>query len=336
MTITQADWSDILTVLHESREIWSPGLQKDQYQDYIWRSINHPWARRNYKFIVLKEHGRIVCSCKLYDVSLNSRGESYRFGGIGAVYTMKQARGQGFASKMIQSVLDACSEDGYDGAILFSDISPDFYAQFGFLEFGAADFGANLPRSPEFKDYVAPEVAYVEDSDVQNMIRIYKRWQRSQPFAFDRDEKYLDYKLAKERYLADHSTLAWPRLEITYALENGTQTGYALTERGGHNLRILELIGTESARHQLWWKLIEHAITHRMHKIRGWESVATDLFPGFRLEQVLPAELVTKHLFKPLTYSIRTWGRPMFLSFDESLDDWADFFPCPILELDHL
>lgn len=336
MTIALAEWSDILTVLHESYQIWSPGLRKDEYHEYIWRQMNHPWARKNYRFFVLKHNSQVVCSCKLYTVSLTHKGQQHQFGGLGAIYTLRAFRGHGYASEIIKSVVEYCFDNEYDGTILFSDIDPEFYERLGFLEFGAADFSAHLPRSTVTSDYTPAESTYVEASDVPAMVAIYAKWVRTQPFGFHRSELYLKYKLGRERFLADHSTLAWPKLEITFATENGIKTGYALTERGGHNLRVLELVGSESARRELWNRLVEHAITHRMHRIRGWESVTADLFPAFRLESVLDSALTEERVFPPLRSTQRTWGRPMFLPFDDSLENLVDYFPCPILELDHL
>ncbi len=325
-----------MTVLHESYQIWSPGLRKDQYQEYMWRQMNHTWARRNYKFFVLKHKSQVVCSCKLYTVNLASKGKQYIFGGIGAIYTMNLFRNQGFATKLIAEVIEYCYNNDYAGTILFSDIDPEFYNRLGFAELGAADFGVHMPKGDMRSEYCAPNVTYVERHHIPIMISIYNKWQRRQPYGFQRSELYLHYKLGRERFLADYSTLSWPKLEITFALENAIQTGYALTERGGHNLRILELVGPESARRQLWCALVEHAITHRMHKVRGWESVAADLFPGFRMEEVLPQEMTKTCAFAPLTYTQRHWGRPMYMPFDEKLEDWMEHFPCPFLELDHL
>lgn len=362
MTIALADWHDILTVLRESYQIWSPGLRKDEYHEYIWRQINHPWARRNYKFFVLKHNSQVVASCKLYTVNLSYRGRIYLFGGIGAIYSMKAVRGCGFGREIVKQIVDYCFNNDYDGAILFSDIDPEFYDRLGFTEFGSADFSLHLPRhvTAEFSsahsagapasrgqvsaanpvDDSAGEatacVTYVEATDVPTMISIYSKWQRSQPFAYQRSELYLQYKLGREHYLAEHSTLAWPKLEIKYALEDGIETGYALTERGGKNLRILEIVGTESARLQLWNTLVGDAIRQNMHKLRGWESVASDLCPGFRLDAVLDDAIKNSTHFPPLSCTQRNWGRPMYMPFETELEKLVDYFPCPILELDHL
>jgi predicted acetyltransferase len=336
MTIALADWSDILTVLHESYQIWSPGLRKDQYQEYIWRQINHPWARRNYKFFVLKHNSRVVASCKLYTVNLAWRGKHYLFGGIGAIYTLKDCRGNGYGSEIVKNVVDYCFNNEYDGNILFSDIDPEFYERLGFTEFGSADFSAHLPKNEVVTDYSSTPITYVEASDVPAMVALHSKWQRTQPFAFQRDELYLRYKLSRERFLAEHSTLAWPKLEITYVTEDGMPTGYALTERGGKNLRVLEVVGPEASRLKLWNTLVNNAIAQRMHKIRGWEAVASDLFPSFRLDRLLDARLKDRLIFPPLTCTQRTWGHPMFMPFESELESWTEYFPCPILELDHL
>lgn len=336
MTIERADWRDILTVLHESYRIWSPGLSKDEYYEHISRQINHPWARRNFKFFVLKEKNTIVASCKLYKVEISARGRTYKCAGLGAIFTMPAARAQGFGSKLVSEAIDYCFNREYDALFLFSDIDPNFYSRFGFCEMGAADFSFHLPRSQPVGEYTKPAATFVEAYDVSTMVSIYSKWLRSQPFGFQRSNYYLDYKLSRERYLAEHSTLAWPRLEITYALENGMHTGYALTERGGHNVRVLEIIGSESARRQLWNRLVAQGMTERMHKIRGWESVVKDLYPGFKIQSVLDDELSCNYAFPALNSSARTWGRPMFLSLINELEDLDEFFPCPILELDHL
>ena len=203
------------------------------------------------------------------------------------------------------------------------------------MQFGDADFSVAAIERSTGKHLDQATITFVQAHHVSTIVGIYNKWQRSQPFAFQRSALYMDYKLERERFLAAHSYLSWPSLEITFAFENGTHTGYALTERGGNNLRILELVGSESARLQLWSKLFDEARRNGIYRVRGWESVAADLFPGFHLHQIVTPQDVAAN-FGPVHYTEREWGTPMLLPFDEGLEDWLRFFPCPLLELDHL
>ncbi|HEY9712794.1 MAG TPA: GNAT family N-acetyltransferase, partial [Chroococcales cyanobacterium] len=143
-SFTTADWSDILTVLRETYYIWSPGLSRELYQHYIWRQLSHPWARRNFRFMVLKYDHRVVASCKLYRLQMTSRGKIFDFTGVGSVYTQERFRNNGFATRLVNAVLDLSLSENRDGLILYSDIDPEFYEQFGFIEFGSAEFAAYL------------------------------------------------------------------------------------------------------------------------------------------------------------------------------------------------
>src|ERR1700736_522311 len=187
MTIVQAEWSDILTVLHETDKIWSPGLTRDVYHDYIWRQINHTWARRNYRFFVLKHNSQVVASCKLYTVTLTSRGKIYSFGGIGAIYTQLQHRNRGYATALIEAVIELCENQRYQGMILFSDIGPAFYTKFGFMQFGDAEFNISaIERRTGDHHLEHADITFVRADQVSTIVGIYNKWQRTQPFAFQR------------------------------------------------------------------------------------------------------------------------------------------------------
>jgi len=335
MTITQAGWTDILTVLRQTHAIWSAGLSKSDYHEYIWRQLNHPWGLRNHKIFVMKVNGQVVSSCKLYTVELTSRGRQFKLAGLGAIYTFAAHRHRGHACKMIEAMIEQCENNQYDGMILYSDIDPLFYENLGFIPFGAADFTFHLPWHLAAEIEEEP-VNYFERHDIAAMAAIYGKWQRRQPFAFARGEDYFDYKFFKERFLADHSFLAWPKLQIRFAYENATPSAYALTETGGSVLRILEVVGSDSGRQQLWSAIFEEAYNRQIQKVRGWESVAQDMSPGYKLSNVLPPEGKFQPPLPVVHYYQRDWGRPMILPFDTALESWHNFFPCPILELDHL
>src|SRR5579872_5312542 len=119
MSLAQAEWQDILRVLHETYRIWSPGLTRSDYQQYTWNQISHPWARRHFRFMVQKHAGNVVTSCKLYDLVMQARGREYRVLGIGAIYTQEKYRQTGRAHELLQNLRDLASNEGYDGLLLY-------------------------------------------------------------------------------------------------------------------------------------------------------------------------------------------------------------------------
>jgi RimJ/RimL family protein N-acetyltransferase len=323
-----------LTVLRQTHAIWSAGLSQYDYREYIWRQMTHPWGLRNHKFYVMKIKEEVVSSCKLYTIALNSKTRTFKLAGLGAIYTGLAHRNRGYAAEMIEALIDLCHENEYDGMLLYSDIEPMFYERLGFIPFGAADFTFDLPwhLPPE-----APEAVtnYFERHHIPVVTSIYAKWQRRQPFAFARCEEYFDYKFMKERFLAEHSHLGWPKLQIRFAQGQGSESAYALSETGGSVLRILEVVGCDSGRPQLWSTMFEEAYNQQIKRVRGWEAVAADMAPGYKLASLL----TPKCNFVPLPavhYYERDWGRPMILPFSRELESWTDYFPCPILELDHL
>lgn len=336
MIITQACWSDILTVLRQTHEIWSAGLSKGDYREYIWRQMHHPWGLRHHKFFVMKVKGEVVSSCKLYTVELSCRARRFKLAGLGAIYTGLAQRHRGYAYEMIEAVIDQCLADDYDGMLLYSDIDPVFYEKLGFIPFGAADFTFDLPWHGPQAEPVEAATNYFERHHIKAMATIYAKWQSRQPLAFTRGESYFDYKFFKERFLADHSQLAWPKLQIRFANESGSDSAYALTETGGSVLRILEVVGSDSGRRQVWSALFEETYDRQIQKVRAWEAVAQDMAPGYKLGNLLPPQSKFQKPLPLVHYYERDWGRPMILPFNRALESWESFFPCPILELDHL
>lgn len=326
MPIEVAEWQDIISVLRETYNIWSPGLDRSQYYFYISRQLNHPWGRGNYRFLVLRSAGTIVAGCKLYTMELRSRGTGYKFGGVAAVYTLEAHRGLGHATKLIEQVIELARREGFDGLYLFSDIGAGFYERLGFTLAGNREFWIELPDTAT-DDRLTKEFGGVDSlqafeklaspvrlSHISFLDRHYRRWLAGQPFAVGRPEAYWSYKISRELFLHEHSRWHWPTLELLSAARDD---GYALFEHGSGTLRILEVIGSLETRRSLWRQLLGLALFGKFHRMRGWESVAPPLTGRLSLSE-------------------RSWGWPMILPFTGNAETWCDYSPCPLLELDHL
>jgi GNAT superfamily N-acetyltransferase len=356
MALEQANWHDILPVLHENRGIWSSGLSTHDYHDYIWLQMNHPWGRRNYRYFVYKERGEVVSCCKLYNLIMTARGKHYRVRGLGAIYTREEFRGQNFARSMVEDVIEFCALEDIDAIVLFSDIGADFYQSFGFVELGSANFSVSLKPKLSFPSasFKTPEEATstpsalakpkveraktqaLSHNDVPWLAMHYRRWLRYQPFGVYRCDHYWHYKISRENFLHANSKLSWPALEITKLELDSNIGGYAITEVGGATMRILEIVGCDQARPLLWKGLFERAFACGYHRIRGWESVIRDFEPNYKLNKLVPVTNGCEQMLGELLYTERDWGRCMLQPLNPEIESWLNVNPCPLLELDHL
>src|SRR5262249_45724423 len=157
MQLVTADWREILQVLNQTFEIWSPGLDRQSYYHYVWRQMTHAWSRKNFRFLVYRDGQTVVPSCKLYEIELAGRGVTHRFAGIGAVFTQHAFRGQGHARRMLLEIIDDCRRQGYAGLLLFSDIGASYYEELGFVDLGCNEFFMYIPDAAD-QDAKTPEV----------------------------------------------------------------------------------------------------------------------------------------------------------------------------------
>lgn len=329
MSLEPAEWCDILKVLRHTYEIWSPGLDRQSYYQYICRQMNHPWSRRNYTFFIYRDGSGLVASCKLYSLQFSARGRLHRLAGVGAVYTQPDLRGMGYARKMLNELIDRSRSQGAEGMLLFTDIGPQFYERFGFRPLGCHEFFVHLPGGdnpgselsalPEVDSLEAlePRVCPVELGHIPLLDRHYRRWLARRPFGVARSEQYWSFKLGREIFLQANSQWSWPRMELVMVEDEPTASGYALIEYSAKTLRALEIVGPFQARLNLWRNVFSLALKRGARRIRAWEGVLPDFAYNLKM-------------------SPREWGCPMILPLARDVEGWTECSPCPILELDHL
>jgi predicted acetyltransferase len=372
MSLQQAEWHDILRVLHETVHIWSSGLSSLDYRRLLTLQMQTPWFRRNCRFMIYKNHGVLRSSCKLYTFEFFAHGRTYRLAGLGAIYTQLDSRGNGYASELINEVLDFCEEQNFDGVVLYSEIGTDFYADFGFEEFGSVDFhiASSSLVSPEFLPELSPKLprelprdlppdltservskcglehrvlensrnlgaSSLNMSDIPFLQRHYSRWLRLQPFGMKRNESYWQYKLSKENFLHENSRTGWNALSLLKVDVDRTCEGYAIVVINADSIRILEIVGSESARNQIWANLLTQILKGSINRVDGWEAVIRDLSPTYKVRSLgLENHLLAANLEVFCTQ--REWGQGMILCLNPDLQNWLSVNPCPMLELDHL
>jgi predicted N-acetyltransferase YhbS len=95
------------------------------------------------------ERGALAASLKFYTVALQTPIGVAKTLGIGAVFVPETERGKGYGQAIVRAAMDEARALGYDAALLYSDIAPQFYARLGFVEFSALDWSADVTALPD-------------------------------------------------------------------------------------------------------------------------------------------------------------------------------------------
>lgn len=339
MPLKPLSTTEALTVLHETRTIWSAGLKVDDYYDYNDMQRQDSWGRRNLRLYGYEtSDGQIAASLKLHQLTMMSRGREYSCCGVTAIYSRQKFRGRGFGGKIVQAVIEKAHQEGHSALLLFSDIGLEFYEQYGFNEIGTLDLEIVIDQ--EHIDHgklsgVAYEVVPLFQSDFDLLARHHRRWLRRRPFGISRSQDYFAYKARKENFLNLHSRLSWPMLQVI-AIQAHNEMAYAIYEIGGANLRVLELVSAPTLHESIWQAIFLEALKHKIKRIKSWESNILELSPGFSLKSFLLSTVYKQDFAPTIYYSQRSWGKVMLLPLDNNILPWLRSFPSPILEFDHL
>jgi predicted acetyltransferase len=323
-----AEPADILAVLRSSYALWGGGMSREDYVEWIRSQSQSFYWRKNVRYLAVRSNGSLVCTCKLYTLSMRSRGRFFKVAGIGAVYTMPEHRGRGHASEMIEAIEQLAKQEDYDALLLYSDIDPSFYEQAGYQLLSDCDFYLWL-NEPLVQQQIMSDRSFAEDlhrHDTElgqlepevacDLLSHYSRYAASLPFALVRDEHYWLYKLNRELFLQSHSRTDRPMLEYLSMEPGSPDGGYAIFEQFDKVIRVLEVVGRAEARDMIWRNLLRAAMLRRVSLIRGWEGIS-------------PCGI------KGIQYAPRDMARPMLLPLSEEAKRWSEILPCPLLELDH-
>lgn len=335
MQLTVAERADFIQIAKHVYDLWSAGLAKDVYRQFLCNTYYQSWSRRHNYRLVCKDQEEVVVSCKVVHLSLLIRGKRYAILGLGAIYAPAARRGQGLATDLVKSVINRADEEGFDGLLLFSDIDRQFYASCGFTNLGNLDFHidpriysieeeANWPENFQIEHRQAEIFQqkdilfcfssfspWIENDQLANLLSCHSRWLARQPYGIVRSQSYFAFQLARYLFISNYSQNKMPQLCLT-TVKNGRQLeGYAFSEYIGQSMRILEIIGSQSARACLWQALIKLAQTMNLQRITGFESLVCDFIPHIRLDTDL---LNMRPEIKPgqIGFSRRSWGSRCF------------------------
>lgn len=169
----------INSVLTDTHDLWGDGAQLGDRQKAFHHFCASLGPERLSMVGVLDSDLSVKASLKRYHFLLRSGLDPdlrLRVLGIGAVFTHPRWRRQGLAADLLRAVLAIARNQGYDAAMLYSDIDPGFYEALGFEQAPAwmwhADAEALFPMERAF------QVRKVERAET---IQLLQYWESSWP-----------------------------------------------------------------------------------------------------------------------------------------------------------
>jgi predicted N-acetyltransferase YhbS len=215
-------------ILRENYPIWGEGLEFAQYQRLWAAQLRTPWGSAHLDRVALVENGRVTSSAKRYDLTARIDGRIRRILGIGAVFTAPDRRGRGGARRLLESLLESAVAEGYEFALLFSEIDPRFYERLEFVPLPLMETRLHVKRADG-----SPAVLMRagDDRDIPAVAEMSARSTTAPAarFALDRSEDWIRYGITKRRLLSGLGPSGLRETEFLVTEEGHTAVAYIVT-----------------------------------------------------------------------------------------------------------
>jgi GNAT superfamily N-acetyltransferase len=293
MQVRDARPGEMETILRASHAVWSEGMALEDYVAFNLEQRGSPWGRTRYRFLVAEETGSPVAALKLFTFPGELDGRAITLAGLGAVFTLPEARGRGLARALVEAALPIARAAGADLALLMSEIGPGLYLRSGFEAIPALESGC-LPFLPApwagepawLREERDPEASVrglrpFESADLEALVAIHEEAGRGQRFRLRRDlpawEQACLRSTLLRRFLPgrDDQVLvieAQPRdgaaaKVLAYAVLREAPGGLEWREHGAR-------LGAEERLVDLFWTAIARARRNGVNRIDAWQFPA--------------------------------------------------------------
>jgi GNAT superfamily N-acetyltransferase len=247
----------------------------------------------------LEQGGELVASLKRFHLRLRTPTSIADTVGIGAVFTPESQRGRGHAKRLLGEMMNEAREEGFQLAMLYSDIAPTFYHCLGFVTLSHLLWSA--PRA------ALPATASLDLTpcvELAPLLELYEASWRHPCLRTERDE-------VRWRYLAWRNQASEPRLLRS---GSGTVVGYVSCKGFGDVLWIDDLVSLEVEVEAVYATLAALAHEVGANTVAGW--------------------LRPEHAGGPFHATVRDTCIPMVAALSDQLGDVASM-PSHFAPLDH-
>jgi len=226
MKLVPADGLVLEQILDATSRIWSEGLTRGNYGRWNAAQQRTPWGRqRLQRFALVDERGDWLATAKRYRFTARLAGREIQMCGIGAVFTREDRRGRGYATAIVEQLLDRERREGVPLAALFSEIGTAFYERLGFTARPLDEVTVNVTvkgGSP------AMLVRAGDDRDLPAIAAMHQVRAASAPFALMRDVPLIQFALARKRLRAGLGPVGRRQVEFFAAEEGASAVAYVV------------------------------------------------------------------------------------------------------------
>jgi predicted acetyltransferase len=216
--------------------------------------------------------GRVVTSCGCYHVSVCIDGVVERTCAVGAVHTVPECRGRGFAPRLLSFAEVRERDAGKTFSLLYSDIGAAYYARLGYRACAAAQ-GSVTPAESKGGPLVAHDFHRFQPAEkLSTLVDLYDRAHQQYPLSIARSSDYWRYLLVQN-----------PDDEF-YFLMQGKPVGYTRLAFRPHGIVIRD-VGVvddyEETKLELYSAVIGLARERGAARVSGWmpaDAVCGELF----------------------------------------------------------
>lgn len=219
-------YTDILTTTFP---IWHEGLSRDGYARWNLIQLRTPWGAAHLRRVALVDGDAVLASAKWYDIEARLDGQAVRLLGIGAVFTPETLRGRGHAAALMQRMMGQAEREGYQAAVLFSEIGAPYYEALGFTAIPRETLTLDVIRKPG-----APMtlVRAGDETDLKRLADIHDISDAFARFSPRRTADVIQFGVQKRRTLSALAPLGTRTTEFYVSEEGNHAVSYVLLTRG--------------------------------------------------------------------------------------------------------
>lgn len=238
MKLVTAEGALLEQILDETFPIWNEGLTRQAYSQWNAAQQRTQWGRAHLQRVALvDDRGNLLSTAKRYRFDARLDGRAVRMCGIGAVFTPVERRGHGFATVLLQQLLERERGDGIEIASLFSEIGPEFYQRLGFACVALDEVTVGVIRKGGAP---ATLVRAGEERDLPAIAAMHETRSAGVRFSLRRDPSLMQFFLARKRLLAGLGPLGLRQVEFFVAEEGASAVAYVVLSTNANGWTLEE------------------------------------------------------------------------------------------------
>ena len=277
-------------ILDHTFTVWHEGLTRAAYGQWNGAQLRTNWGQTHLRRVALVDNdGRLLSTAKYYRFEARLRGRDGWMWGLGAVFTPADQRGRGYASILIERLVEQARAEGAVLGGLFSEIGAPFYERLGFTVVPFDEVTVSVARRGGAP---AMLVRAGEERDLPALAAMHAARVEGVTFALRRDAHAIQYAIARKRLLAGLGPVGLRQVEFFVAEEGASAVAYVLLSENANGWTLEEAGDRDPAAARLGGMLqvlVAREPAQRTPLIRAWWPRSFPVPPQLTLVDRTPA-----------------------------------------------